>query len=184
MTPSEHGHTHTPSHHQPHAQAPHAQQPVDQHYFAQQQSQPVQYVVMAQSVKGVSGWVVFWQILFGLASLGYITDFFAAMTKNMDFLNILNLALSPLLAVAAITTVILIATEKRLARTVAIATIGGMALFSVLSAILSGSSASSTATVNLGPAELVGSIVVLLVIYGLSAFYFVNAKRVKETLVK
>jgi hypothetical protein len=39
---------------------PYEQQPVNQQYFAQPQAAPVQYVVMAQSLKGVKGWLAFY----------------------------------------------------------------------------------------------------------------------------
>ena len=41
---------------------PYEQQPVNQQYFAQPQAAPVQYVVMAQSLKGVKGWLAFFMV--------------------------------------------------------------------------------------------------------------------------
>jgi len=51
---------------------PYEQQPVSQQYFAQPQAAPVQYVVMAESLKGVKGWLIFFDIFTCTSNLGYL----------------------------------------------------------------------------------------------------------------
>lgn len=152
------------------------QQPVQQQYFAQQQQQPVQYVVMAQSLKGVRGWLMFFTILFGLAGIGYISIFFGGMDGSGDLVEMI---FAPILAILSIVTVVLISLEKRIARLTALAVIGTFALYAVISQFVGGET--STAG-SLG--ETVGAALISLVIYGLWGLYFVNSKRVKETLIK
>ena len=158
-------------------QTPYEQQPVQQQYFAQPQQQPVQYVVMAESLKGVKGWLMFWVIIFGLSGLGYTSIFFTSMGSSLDGTGVISMVFAPILAVLSITTVVLIAMEKKLGKLMALGTIGAMAPYAVISSLVQRSSSD-------GPAAMVGAIMVALVLYGLWALYFVVSKRVKETLVK
>lgn len=161
-------------------QTPYEQQPVQQQYFAQQQQQPVQYVVMAQSLKGVRGWLMFWQIIFVLMAIGSIMMFFGAISgsTSSDGNSVMQMIFSPLMAIGSIATVVLVALEKKLGRIAALVTVGVSGLYGILNSIVSSNSSSD------GPAMMVGGILVSLLLYGLWALYFVVSKRVKETLVK
>lgn len=156
------------------------QQPVNQQYFAQPQAAPVQYVVMAQSLKGVRGWLLFFAIVFGLSGLGYIGYFFAAMTDLGNPTSIVNLIFSPLLAAALITTVVFIAMEKSLGKWLAIGSLAFIAVYNVITSIVSYASGSSDSS---SPAMLISTIITGLIMSGLFILYFFVSKRVKETLV-
>lgn len=156
------------------------QQPVNQQYFAQPQAAPVQYVVMAPSLKGVKGWLLFFTICFALSGIGYISMFFTSMTDLSSPSAILSLVFSPLLAAGSLATTILIAMQKKLGKWLAIGTLGLYALNGVINSIVafsSGTSSESTA-----PA-LLSAIIIGLVMEGLFMLYFFVSKRVKETLV-
>ena len=156
------------------------QQPVNQQYFAQPQAAPVQYVVMAQSLKGVRGWLLFFAIVFGLAGLGYIGYFFTAMTDLSNPSSIVNLIFAPLLAAAFITSVVFIAMEKSLGKWMAVGSLAFAAVYSIISSIVSYASGSSEAS---SPAMLISTIITGLVSSSLFILYFFVSKRVKETLV-
>jgi hypothetical protein len=156
------------------------QQPVNQQYFAQPQAAPVQYVVMAPSLKGVKGWLLFFTICFALSGIGYISLFFASMTDLSSPSAILSLVFSPLLAAGSLATTVLIAMQKKLGKWLAVGTLGLYALNGVINSIVafsSGTSSESTA-----PA-LLSAIIIGLVMEGLFMLYFFVSKRVKETLV-
>lgn len=156
------------------------QQPVNQQYFAQPQAAPVQYVVMAESLKGIKGWLLFFTVCFVLSGLSYISIFFSSMTDLSSAGAILNLIFSPLLAAAAITTTVFIAMQKKIGKWLAIGTLGLFALYGVISTIIG--FATGTSETDSAPL-LISSIIVGLVIEGLFILYFFVSKRVKETLV-
>lgn len=161
-------------------QAPYQQQPVNQQYFAQPQAAPVQYVVMAQSLKGVRGWLLFFVICFGLAGIGYISAFFLAIADLSTANSIVSAIFSPILAVAFLGAAVLITMQKQLGRWLAAAALGIGALYSTITSIVNyvtGASADD------GVIELVSGIVIGLVLHGLLILYFFASKRVKETLV-
>lgn len=162
---------------------PAVEAPVQQtQYFAadQKDNNPVQYVVMADSLKGVKGWLLFFVIVFGLSGIGYISMFFGAMNDLSVASNILNLIFTPILAALAITTVVFIAQEKKLGKLLSVATLGAMALYTILTTIVSAASGEEYMNV----AGVISSIVVTLVMTGLVGLYFFVSKRVKETLAK
>lgn len=159
---------------------PYQQQPVNQQYFAQPQAAPVQYVVMAESLKGVKGWLLFFTICFAFSGLGYISIFFASMTDLSSAGAILNLIFAPLLAAAAITTTVFIAMQKKLGKWLAVGTLGLFALYGVINSIVS--FAAGTSTEDTAPL-LISGIIIGLVFEGLFMLYFFVSKRVKETLV-
>ena len=159
---------------------PYQQQPVNQQYFAQPQGAPVQYVVMAPSLKGVKGWLLFFTICFALAGIGYISLFFAAMTNLSSASAIFSLILSPLLAAGSLATTVLIAMQKKLGKWLAVGTLGLYALNGVINSIISFSDGTSTS--DSAPA-LISAIIIGLVVEGLFILYFFASKRVKETLV-
>lgn len=160
---------------------PYQQQPVNQQYFAQPQAAPVQYVVMAESLKGIKGWLLFFTICFALSGIAYITVFFTAMLDLSTASAIVNLIFAPLVAAASIASTVLIAMQKKIAKWVAIGTLGIYALFSTVNVIVQfavgASDAASSAPL------LISAILVSLVLYGLWMLYFVTSKRVKETLI-
>lgn len=159
---------------------PYQQQPVNQQYFAQPQAAPVQYVVMAESLKGVKGWLLFFTVCFALSGLGYISTFFTSMTNLEMATSVLNLVFAPILAAAAITTTVFIAMQKKLGKWLAIGTLGLFALYSVIGSIVS--FASGTSSADSAPL-LISAIITGIVLEGLLMLYFFVSKRVKETLI-
>ena len=155
------------------------QQPVNQQYFAQPQAAPVHYVVMAESLKGVKGWLLFFVICFGLAGLSYTASFFASMTDLGSATNIIMLIFSPILAALSIASAITISMEKVIGKWLAVSTYGVAALFGVISAIV------SFAVIGNGSVPaLISGIFVMLIADALIATYFFASRRVKETLIK
>lgn len=159
---------------------PYQQQPVNQQYFAQPQAAPVQYVVMAESLKGVKGWLLFFTVCFALSGLGYISIFFTSMTNLEMATSVLNLIFAPILAAAAITTTVFIAMQKKLGKWLAIGTLGLFALYSVIGSIVG--FASGTSSADSAPL-LISGIITGIVLEGLLMLYFFVSKRVKETLI-
>lgn len=159
---------------------PYQEQPVNQQYFAQPQAAPVQYVVMAESLKGVKGWLLFFTVCFALSGLGYISIFFTSMMDLNTAGAILSLIFSPFLAAAAITTTVFIAMQKKLGKWLAVGTLGLFALYGVINSIVTFASGSSTAD---SAPLLISGIITGLVFEGLLMLYFFVSKRVKETLV-
>ena len=151
-----------------------------QQYFAQPQAAPVQYVVMAESLKGVKGWLLFFTIGFGLAGLSYISMFFAAMTDLGSASNIINLIFAPILAALAIATVVFISMEKQLGKWLAVGTLGVGAVYGVVNSIVAAVAGMNSDSIPL----LMSGIVTGLILQGLIILYFFVSKRVKETLVK
>lgn len=156
------------------------QQPVNQQYFAQPQAAPVQYVVMAQSLKGVRGWLLTFAIIFGLAGLGYISYFFRAMTDLSTAASVVMLIFSPLLAAAFITATVFLAMEKKLGKWLSIGALGLSALYSIINAIATFAAGESS---DSAPA-LISAIITNIVVAGLLMLYFFVSRRVKETLIK
>ena len=153
----------------------HAQQPVNQAemasgYFAQPQAAPVQYVVQAQSLKGKGGWLGFFMVVAALYALAEIGIFFSSFTTG----RVIDTVFAPILCLAALAAVILIALEMKIAKWVYIGFYVAACIYNDVSAIIAGSSTSQIATV----------ITVNLVVTIFVALYFVTSKRVKETLVK
>ncbi|MGB2686878.1 hypothetical protein IPP92_03040 [Candidatus Saccharibacteria bacterium] len=160
-------------------QPPVQQQPVNP-YFAQSQGAPVQYIVASQSLKGIGGWLLFWVIILGLAGVGYVTLFFAALT-NLDSPSAVVMAIfAPFLAITALGAVVFISMQKKLGKLAAMTYIGVAVLYSVINAIVSFASGVGSSS-NI--ATLMGSIVGTIVFGGLMILYFVQSRRVKETLV-
>lgn len=159
---------------------PYQQQPVNQQYFAQPQAAPVQYVVMAPSLKGVKGWLLFFTVCFALSGIGYISLFFTAMTDLSSPSAILSLIFSPILAAGSLATTVLIAMQKKLGKWLAVGTLGLYAVNGVINSIIAFSDGTSSAST--APA-LISGIVIGLVMEGLFMLYFFVSKRVKETLV-
>lgn len=149
---------------------PYEQQPVSQQYFAQPQAAPVQYVVAAKSLKGKGGWLAFFMIIAGIASLSYAAQFINSFNNN-DVMAVIS---SRILFAFAIAAVILIALEKKIAKWVYIAFWAASLIFSLISGAVAGADATTIATAG----------VIQLVILVFVTLYFLTSKRVKETLIK
>lgn len=159
--------------------SPYEQQPVNQQYFAQPQAAPVQYVVMAESLKGVKGWLMFFVVCFVIGGIGNIGMFFNAIMNLSQPENIISLIFSPILAVLSICAVVFIAMQKRLGKWLAVATLITAGINNTASMIAlhtSGKSGEDTPT-------LIGGIITMLILEGLVILYFFASRRVKETLV-
>ncbi len=155
---------------------PYQQQPVNQQYFAQPQAAPVQYVVMAQSLKGVRGWLLFFTVSFAIAGLGYIGTFFASMGD--DNTNIVNLLFMPVLAGLSLAATVTIAMEKKIGKWLGIAVCATVAVHGAINTIVQSSASGETAPM------IMSGIVAGIVSSGLMALYFFVSRRVKETLIK
>jgi len=157
------------------------QEQVSQQYFAQPQAAPVQYVVMAESLKGVKGWLMFFLVCFAIGGLSYTGMFFSAMTQLSRPENIIALLLTPFLAALSIATVVFITTEKQLGKWLAIATLAAAAVYNVINMIVQFIVGQSDLA---NVPTLLSTIVVSLILQGLIILYFFSSRRVKETLVK
>jgi len=149
---------------------PYEQQPVAQQYFAQPQAAPVQYVVQAQSLKGKSGWLGFFMVMAGLYSLAEVGIFFNSFATG----RIVDTIFAPILCIAALAAVTLIALEMKIAKWVYIGFYVAACLYNDISAAVSGVEATSLASI----------VTVNIIVTVLVALYFITSKRVKETLVK
>ncbi len=154
-------------------QAPYEQQPVQQQYFAQPNAASVQYVVQAQSLKGVQGWLGFFMIMAGLAALSYAGMLTAALSNLSGATEVVTAIFSPILFVAAIAAVATIAMEKRIASKVYIGFSTLILLYNIVTTATFGEVAAVVSGVLMGGVWL--TFVIL---------YFHTSKRVKETLVK
>lgn len=167
-------------------------------YSPAPQVQQVQYVMMEQSLKGIGGWLIFWMVIFSIGAIGYISIFFASMLVLSDASAIVALIFSPLLAAGYITSVVMMAMQKRLAKLITWITLGVSAVFTTINSIVSYVTGSNTTTstyssysssdVYLREFEqsipmLIATIMTSLLVHGLVALYFILSKRVKETLV-
>lgn len=193
----------------PVAQPVQPQQPYQQQYgpdqavqqpmqYAQPQYAQPQYVIMQQSLKGVGGWLIFFMVIFGMAALGYIMTFFVSMMTLSSASSIVSLIFAPILAGGYITTIIMIAMQKRLGRLFSWITLSVSALYTVINSIVAYAIVGETVrrideysyyssqishAVDRSLPLLIGSILVSIVAHGLFALYFILSKRVKETLV-
>ncbi|QQR51196.1 DUF2569 family protein [Candidatus Saccharibacteria bacterium] len=87
---------------------------------------------------------------------------------------------APFLAITALGAVVFISMQKKLGKLAAMTYIGVAVLYSVINAIVSFASGVGSSS-NI--ATLMGSIVGTIVFGGLMILYFVQSRRVKETLV-
>ena len=158
---------------------PYEQQPVSQQYFAQPQAAPVQYVVMAESLKGVKGWLMFFVVCFVIGSLVNTAVFFQAIMNLSQPENVISLIFSPILVVLAICAVVFITMQKRLGKWLAVATIATAGLGNVANAVVIYASGRSGVDVS----AFITGIVTMLIVEGLVILYFFASRRVKETLV-
>lgn len=157
------------------------QQEVSQQYFAQSQAAPVQYVVMAESLKGVKGWLMFFLVCFAIGGLSYTGMFFGAMMQLSRPEGIIALLFTPFLAALSIATVVYITMEKQLGKWLAVVTLAVSAVYNIINMVVRFIAGQSEAE-NIP--TLLSTIVVSLILQGLIILYFFSSRRVKETLVK
>lgn len=161
---------------------------------AQQPQVIQQYVVTEQSLKGLGGWLVFWIVVFSLASVGYLMAF-AGLLVGSDYgsdsvtgARVLGLIFTPLLFLAYLAASVLIIMQKKMGRLAALVTLGISALYTVLGIIVGYASSVSASSYYSSASEkalpvVVASIFATLIMHGLIGLYFVVSKRAKETLV-
>lgn len=175
--------------------APYEQQPVNQQYFAQPQAAPVQYVVQAESLKGLKGWLMLFTICFVLIAIGSIGIFFGSMTQSIGVHEVINMLFSPIMAAASITAVVLISMNKVIGKWASIATIIIATLWSIVANIVNfiapvstyssynSYDYASTSTAETSLPVLISGIIIAILFAALEVLYFLNSRRVKETLV-
>jgi hypothetical protein len=160
---------------------PYQQQPVNQQYFAQPQAAPVQYVVMAESLKGIKGWLAFLTVLMGLGGILFTLVFFGSLLDISTAAGVVSVIFAPVVAILSIATVILINLQKKIARYFSIASyMTGAAYLSVLQIVLSASEPSSDSN---NVTTCIAVVALFLLTGALMSLYFILSRRVKETLV-
>ena len=160
---------------------PYQQQPVNQQYFAQPQAAPVQYVVMAESLKGIKGWLAFLTVLMGLGGILFTLVFFGSLLDISTAAGVVSVIFAPVVAILSIAAVILINLQKKIARYFSIASyMTGAAYLSVLQIVLSASESSSDSN---NVTTCIAVVVLFLLTGALMSLYFILSRRVKETLV-
>lgn len=141
---------------------------------------------------------MFFTVLFGLQALGMIMVFFGSMLVSASAASIVAMIFSPFIAAAAIATVVLISMGKKLGKWAASGTIGLSTLYSIIGSIIafvspaatrassydadyyySSSSVSAESSVSM----LIATILMTIIVSALYSLYFINSRRVKETLV-
>ena len=161
---------------------PYEQQTVNQQYFAQPQAAPVQYVVMAESLKGIKGWLAFLTVLMGLGGILFTLVFFGSLLDISTAAGVVSVIFAPVVAILSIAAVILINLQKKIARYFSIASyMAGAAYLSTLQIVLF---ASETRSSSKDITACIAGIVLYLLTSILLSLYFILSKRVKETLVK
>lgn len=149
-------------------QPPQMVQPVAPDTQSFQDAPKVQYVVMQKSLEGLGGWLAFFLSVFGLNAIYYVSSTFKEPVG-------IHTVTDPLLSLAYITCVVLIAMRKR----IALWAIYGTLTLSFLVGVITTLTNEDTSEA----AVVVGTIVGSIIIHGLMALYFYSSKRVKATLV-
>lgn len=166
--------------HQPHQQydpnTPYLQQPVQQQYFAQPHAAPVQYVVQAQSLKGLKGWLLFFVIWTGFSALSLGSQLPWAYELHGAAVHKIFIPILLIVSVAAIATT---AMELRIAKWIFIGLAIGWFLYYVLTAI-----DASADLAMVGDSAVTTVVITMGLFAGFVTLYFLTSKRVKETLVK
>ena len=157
------------------------QENTNQQYFAQPSAAPVQYVVMANSLKGVKGWLAFLTVLMGFGGIIYTLMFFGAVLRLSSPEGAVSIIFAPIIAILSFTAVVLISLQKKVGRYLAIAAYMTSASYLTLLQIITTSTASDYNAEKIVSA--VSGIFIYFIIAGLFSLYFMVSKRVKETLV-
>ena len=173
----------TPMQPQPQMQPQTASQPMPGQYA--QPQQPMQYVMMQQSLKGVGGWLMFFIIWFGIVALSDIALFFVAMMNLSLPSDVVSMIFTPILAGGYIASLVLLSMEKRIAKILSWITIGVSAVYSIVNMIVLFAAGGVDSTgERVTVFTLLSFITLSVAVHSLMALYFVLSKRVKETLVK
>ena len=168
---------------QPQMQPQMAPQPMPGQY--PQPQQPMQYVMMQQSLKGVGGWLMFFIVWFGIVALSDIAMFFVAMMNLSLPSNVVSMIFTPILAGGYIASLVLLSMEKRIAKILSWITIGVSAVYSIVNMIVLFAAGGVDSTgERVTVFTLLSFITLSVAVHSLMALYFVLSKRVKETLVK
>lgn len=157
------------------------QKQVGEQYFAQPGAAPVQYVVAAPSLKGISGWLFFFLAVFALNGIFYLFQFFTTLPNITDSVSVINLIFSLPLAAACIATTVLIAMRKKLGKIVAIGSLGIFLIYSIVTLIVDFAGGTNPDMNEIS--TLIGTMLASVIANGLLILYFLVSKRVKETLV-
>ncbi len=161
--------------------ASYEQQTVNQQYFAQPQAAPVQYVVMAQLLKGVKGWLAFFMVCLAIDGVCSVGLFFTSLLNLGDPSAVVSVTFMPIIAVLTTVAVVLINLQKKLGKWLAVAAL-------VVSFFYSASSAVVDSVVKRPPntdsiISMTSTIIASGISMGLLCLYFFVSRRVKETLV-
>ena len=137
----------------------------------------IQYVVAQKSLDGIGGWLMFWLVIFALASIGYVGMFFTALGQEVKApTDTLLMIFAPILAAIYLTSTIFIAQRKKKGIITSMTAIGIGTLYQVINLIIE--------TINEGNvSESIGSVIAAIMFGGLMILYFVTSKRVKATLI-
>lgn len=134
-----------------------------------QQQPKIQYVVAQKSLEGIGGWLAFFLVIFALNSIG----FFMSIFNGQEGIHIFT---DPILALAFLACVVLIALRKKVALW---AIYGTIVLAFIVNAITQ-----MTNPLNTETATIAGTIIGMLIGYGLIGLYFFSSKRIKATLTQ
>ena len=167
--------TETPKVTEAHISEQTTQENTNQQYFAQPSAAPVQYVVMANSLKGVKGWLAFLTVLMGFGGI------IGAVLRLSSPEGAVSIIFAPIIAILSFTTVVLISLQKKVGRYLAIAAyMTSATYFTLLQIVIASMRKDSDAERIVG---IIGGIFIYFIVAGLLSLYFVVSKRVKETLV-
>lgn len=166
------------------AETPYEKQPVNQQYFAQPQAAPVQYVVMAPSLKGVKGWLAFFMVILAIDALIYVGVFFNSLLNLSVATSVISAIMAPIIVALSISAVVTINMQKKLGKRLAIATYLVTLLHSVINIIVTtvGVPGNGFDTTT-GIVNAISGLTSQVIVSGLLCLYFCVSKRVKETLV-
>jgi len=148
--------------------------------------QQIQYVNITnqKSLDGLSGWLMFWLIIFSIGGISFITAFFSTVF-SLDVMNtsagVITAIFALPLAITYLLSVVLIALHKKFAITTSIAAFVIATLYISINIIVTAAEASSYEASNIGVP--IGMIITTIVTNGLFALYFMVSKRVKQTLI-
>ena len=160
---------------------PYEQQPVNQQYFAQPQAAPVQYVVMAQSLKGVKGWLAFFMVCLAIDGVCSVGLFFTSLLNLGDPSAVVSVIFMPIIAVLTTVAVVLINLQKKLGKWLAVAALVASFFYSASSAVVDSVVKRPPNTDSI--ISMVSTIIASGISMGLLCLYFFVSRRVKETLV-
>ena len=136
---------------------------------------------MAESLKGIKGWLAFLTVLMGLGGILFTLVFFGSLLDISTAAGVVSVIFAPVVAILYIAAVILIKLQKKISRYLSIATyMTGAAYLSVLQIVLSASEPSSDSN---NVTTCIAVVALFLLTGALMSLYFILSRRVKETLV-